>query len=365
MSNGHIFISYRRDDSAGYARAIYDHFVQHFSKERVFMDVDAIEPGHPFDEAIERAVGQCEVLLAMIGRRWLDQQASTSPRINDPKDYVRLEIAAALSRNIRVVPVLLDGANMPTEEELPEPLRALAQRNAIEVSNSRFKSDVERLIAAVSKALGEPVARAPMRNPHGRTSTLYWTIGALAAGALSLIIYFQFPSYDRNRPAESVSGEKDESSPPKVVDSQQTVEKPNSDRSLSPKVGTANTDQRAPSSGNKENEPNNQAPDANPIALGTRVQGAIAPNDDWDFFRFRTSSRTPSNTTVILRKLSSAGFWADVSVYDRNERRIRKEWRREDESISLVFESTPNSIYFLSVKSQGKGGPYELEVREE
>jgi hypothetical protein len=112
MSNGHIFISYRRDDSAGYARAIYDQLAQHFSRERIFMDVDAIEPGFPFDEAIERAVGQCEILLAMIGRRWMEQQAGAGPRINDPKDFVRLEIAAALSRNIRVIPVLLDGASM-------------------------------------------------------------------------------------------------------------------------------------------------------------------------------------------------------------------------------------------------------------
>lgn len=155
MSNGQIFISYRRDDSAGYARAIYDRLVQHFSKERVFMDVDAIEPGLPFDEAIIRALDQCEVLLVLIGRRWMDKQAGIGLRINDPKDFVRLEIAAALSRNIRVVPVLLDGAGMPTEEELPEPLRALAKRNALEVGNSRFGSDTESLILAVRKALGE------------------------------------------------------------------------------------------------------------------------------------------------------------------------------------------------------------------
>ena len=72
------------------------------------MDVDAIEPGLPFDEAIEKAVGQCEVLLAVIDRNWLNQPAGAGPRINDPKELVRLEIAAALSRNIRVVPVLLD-----------------------------------------------------------------------------------------------------------------------------------------------------------------------------------------------------------------------------------------------------------------
>src|SRR5512139_2316322 len=126
MSNGQIFISYRRDDSSGYARALYDRLVQHFSKERVFMDVDAIEPGLPFDEAIKRALDQCEVLLVVIGKRWMDKQEGVGLRINDPKDFVRLEIAAGLSRNIRVVPVLLEGASMPTEDELPEPLRDLA-----------------------------------------------------------------------------------------------------------------------------------------------------------------------------------------------------------------------------------------------
>src|SRR4029450_1235844 len=152
--SGHIFISYRRDDSAGYTRAIYDQFVTRFSKDRIFMDVDAIEPGLPFDEVINQAVGRCEILLAMIGKRWMEQQTGVGPRINDPKDFVRIEIAAALSRNIRVIPLLLTGAIMPSEEALPEPLRALARRNAIEVSNSRFNSDVSRLVEAVSKVLG-------------------------------------------------------------------------------------------------------------------------------------------------------------------------------------------------------------------
>ena len=72
MSNGHIFISYRRDDSAGYTRAIYDQLAKRFTKERIFMDVDAIEPGLPFDEVINQAVGRCEILLAMIGKHWMN-----------------------------------------------------------------------------------------------------------------------------------------------------------------------------------------------------------------------------------------------------------------------------------------------------
>ena len=155
MTNGQIFISYRRDDAAGYARALYDRLVQHFSPERVFMDVDAIEPGLAFDEAIQQALERCQVLLVVIGKHWLDAPPGQAPRINDPGDFVRLEIAAALMRDIRVIPVLLDGARMPAEAELPEPLRALARRNALEVSNSRFQADAERLISAVRKAIGE------------------------------------------------------------------------------------------------------------------------------------------------------------------------------------------------------------------
>jgi hypothetical protein len=190
-NNGRIFISYRRNDTAGYARAICDQLVKRFSKERVFMDVDAIEPGLPFDEAISQAVGGCEIFLAMIGKHWMEQQPGISPRINDAKDFVRLEIAAALSRNIRVIPVLFDGASMPTEQDLPEPLRALARRNAIEISNSRFNSDVERLIEAVRRALGESDTGGSTQDPRARQSIIYWLIGGLAVAVLScLIVYF-------------------------------------------------------------------------------------------------------------------------------------------------------------------------------
>jgi hypothetical protein len=178
MTNDQIFISYRRDDSAGYVRALYDRLVQHFAKERVFMDVDEIDPGLPFDEAIKHALDQCKVQLVIIGRRWMDKKASKEPRINDPKDFVRIEIAAALSRKIYVIPVLVDGASMPGEEELPERLRSLAKRNAIEISNSRFDSDTETLIAAVRKALDETDRRAtPRRNYAGANlSCIGWQV---------------------------------------------------------------------------------------------------------------------------------------------------------------------------------------------
>jgi prepilin-type processing-associated H-X9-DG protein len=194
MGDGHIFISYRREDSAGYTRAIFDQLTKRFAKSQVFMDVDTIEPGLPFDEVINQAVARCDVLLVMVGARWMEPRAGTGPRLNDPKDFVRLEIAAALSRNIRVIPVLLDGATMPTEDALPEPLRPFARRNAIEVGNSRFDSDVERLIDVVGKAIGETV-RPYGRDVHrSRRVTLYWLFGGgLVAVALVPIVRWWLP----------------------------------------------------------------------------------------------------------------------------------------------------------------------------
>ena len=184
MSTGQIFISYRREDSGGYTRAIYDQLVQRFSKERVFMDVDAIEPGLAFDEVIDQAVGHCEVLLVMTGKRWMEPEGTAGSRLNDPKDFVRVEIVAALSRNIRVIPILLDGAIMPSATALPETLRALTKRNAIDISNSRFDTDVERLVAAVGKALGQSDATRLHRLVSGRRSLIYWIFGALGGGAI-------------------------------------------------------------------------------------------------------------------------------------------------------------------------------------
>ena len=193
MSKGQIFISYRRDDAAGYARALYDRLVQHFSSERVFMDVDAIEPGLPFDEVIQQALSRCEVLLVVIGRRWLDPQPGLGSRLENPEDFVRLEIAAALARDIRVIPVLLDGATMPTPADLPDPLQALTRRNAIEVSNSRFRADSERLIAIVRKVLGESDGPGPLAPARKGTYLRYGLSGGVAVGVLMAMVYFWGP----------------------------------------------------------------------------------------------------------------------------------------------------------------------------
>jgi hypothetical protein len=161
-----IFISYRRDESAGYAGRIADGFAEHFGEDRVFRDIDSIEPGLDFAEAIERAVGSSEVLLAVIGRNWSTAtDAAGQKRLENPDDYVRVEIAAALQRNIRVIPVLVQGASMPSADELPDDLAPLARRNAFELHDASWRGEVERLITTLDRVLGRrPVEARPARD---------------------------------------------------------------------------------------------------------------------------------------------------------------------------------------------------------
>ena len=115
-----IFISYRREDTAPYAGRLYDMLIDRFGDPNVFMDVDSIEPGLDFAEAVRNAVGSCKVLLVLIGGEWLNATNSKGQRrIDDPTDFVYLEIEAALERDIRVIPLLVAGARMMSEEELP------------------------------------------------------------------------------------------------------------------------------------------------------------------------------------------------------------------------------------------------------
>jgi hypothetical protein len=151
-----IFISYRRGDSAGYTGRLFDHLRQRFP-ERVFMDLDTIQPGSDFVEMIEQAVGCCQVLIVMIGPEWLNlTDAAGRRRLDDPKDFVRLEIATALDRDFRdilIIPVLVEGADMPRPEDLPADLAKLTRLNAIELSDVRWTFDVDRLIQVIEKFL--------------------------------------------------------------------------------------------------------------------------------------------------------------------------------------------------------------------
>jgi TonB family protein len=150
-----IFVSYRRSDSQGEAGRLFDDLVKNFGEDTVFMDVAAIEAGRDFRKAIEEGVTKCGVLLVVIGLEWVEaKDEHGARRLNDPADFVRIETASALKRDIPVIPVLVRGAKMPTAEQLPEELKELAFRNCIELTHARWKSDIQLLVEALHRLLG-------------------------------------------------------------------------------------------------------------------------------------------------------------------------------------------------------------------
>lgn len=150
-----IFISYRRDETAGYAGRLADRLNEHFGEHEVFWDIDSIEPGLDFVEAIQRTVDSSEVLIVVIGRNWTTTtDVAGRQRLQNPNDYVRMEIAAALRRNIRVIPVLVQGASMPTADELPDELAPLTRRNAFELHDASWRDDVRRLVNSLERVVG-------------------------------------------------------------------------------------------------------------------------------------------------------------------------------------------------------------------
>lgn len=166
--NGNIFINYRRDDSSGSVGRLYDRLVTRFPENQIFIDIDNLAPGVDFVDAIERSLGSCEVLIAVIGRHWLGaSDGEGNRRLENPDDFVRLEIGNALKRDIRIIPVLVDGASMPHSRDLPDDLKALARRNAIEVSYTRFRADSERLIIAIERIF-ETIREAEQREKESR-----------------------------------------------------------------------------------------------------------------------------------------------------------------------------------------------------
>ena len=206
-----IFISYRRDDSEGEAGRLFDDLTREFGSNSVFMDVAGIRPGVDFVQAIEQNVADCGVLLAIIGPTWASiANASGQRRLDDPNDFVVLEIASALKREVPVIPVLVHGAKMPSQDQLPESLKSFSHRNSVELSHARWPSDVQLLIEALnsyvapSKAtVQEPVhATVPVQlpPPHQpattappavKKSSLPWIagIGALVVIVAAIAIY--------------------------------------------------------------------------------------------------------------------------------------------------------------------------------
>jgi hypothetical protein len=212
-----IFISYRREDAEGQAGRLFDDLSAHFGRDAVFMDVAGIKKGLDFRRIIDEHVASCGVLLVLIGKRWLSATDSKGKRrLDDANDFVRLETAAALSRDIPVVPVLVQDAVMPTEQDLPDVLKELAFRNGTELTHARWDSDVKLLIedlrpyletSATTAALAtqptrdqSPVATARGTPPASRRTTnrSLWAAGG-AVVVVGGVAIFGYPLW-QDRP---------------------------------------------------------------------------------------------------------------------------------------------------------------------
>jgi hypothetical protein len=177
--HGRIFISYRRDDAPFAAGRLKDRLEERFPGASIFMDVEAIEPGADFPTSIDEAVGSCDVLLALIGPRWLTLISRDEPghrQIGDQDDFVALEIATALNRNIPVIPILIDGASMPRQGDLPRRLVGLARRNAVRLDHETFRTDIERILSAIDRVFeaapqaGSASRSIPTTQPNASSS---------------------------------------------------------------------------------------------------------------------------------------------------------------------------------------------------
>ena len=147
-----IFINYRVHDTAGETGRLVDRLKERFSADQIFMDIDKIEPGVDFTKAISKSLESCDVMLAVIGPNWLgkDPTKDTS-RIKNPNDWVKTEISTALARDIRVIPVLVDGGQLPDADDLPPDLQSLLLRQSFEISNKRWDYDTQQLIDVLIK----------------------------------------------------------------------------------------------------------------------------------------------------------------------------------------------------------------------
>jgi hypothetical protein len=323
------FISYRRASAAGEARALFNDLVAQLGKRSVFMDVDSIALGRDFRSALEETLARCDLMLVLIDRNWLDAKDERGQaRLENPSDYVRLEIETALRRNIIVTPVLVQGAHVPAPEQLPPEIRDLAYRYGFVLDHGQWESDVHELVRRLgltSSKRGRGVFLDWISNK--RRISLAITLVVLLTGLMSIFILGPAlrPQPDHNR---------------------QGYEHPDEKSGLEPNLSIAT---------------------AKSITEGKTVSGSLVPGQDRHFFQFQASS---TKTRVILRKR----FQGAVDVYDHNENLVARETEGvalvgpgQDLPITLSFESHPGELYYIAVTALGSktSSDYELTVRKE
>jgi hypothetical protein len=222
-----IFISYRRSDSAGHTGRLADDLGKQLDGQALFRDIEAIEAGVDFVHALEKAVEACTVMLVIIGPTWASATTSDGQRrLHQPGDFVRMEIEAALARDIRVIPVLVGDAQMPGPVDLPESMAGLLRRNAYSISDRRWQYDISQLLeilvkipgvaALKSAATSAPAARAPDTPPPPPPAPVSapastpakggmpgWMKGALATFGIFVLIGLAFEKWAPDEPVDT------------------------------------------------------------------------------------------------------------------------------------------------------------------
>lgn len=235
-----VFVSYRRDDSAGHAGRLFDDLVDVYGRERLFRDIDSIRPGDDFTQVLERQLTACRVLLAVIGPRWLEAAEAGRPRLHDPDDYVRMELAAALGReDVRVLPVYVHDAEAPAPETLPEEVRPLAFRQGIELRDSRWNDDVQHLV----EIIGRPGGMRRML-----TRPVAWAAAAAAVLAVALAAWQLLPEGSDSTPSVAAPSPAAERSPNPATSAAAAVGAPPAPPASAPAGEASPTPSAAPES---------------------------------------------------------------------------------------------------------------------
>ena len=182
-----IFVCYRRADSRGDAGRLADSLEERFSECQVFRDVESLVPGDDYTHAIKSTIAGCAVLLAVIGPRWLTLRGDDGARrLDAPDDFIRLEIASAFAHGIKVIPVLVGGAQMPARDDLPQGLEPLALQQAIEISDTRWDHDIQRLVSVLETLPGlQPALWQRLRPRAGALTATLATFGVLIASTMA------------------------------------------------------------------------------------------------------------------------------------------------------------------------------------
>ena len=204
-----VFISYRREDSSGYAGRLFDILSVHFGKENIYMDLDTIRGGDNFVTVIEERVSQCDALLAVIGERWLTITGENgSRRLDIVQDFVRLEIAKALERGVRVIPVLVGGATMPHQQDLPDDLRSLHVHQAMDLRDAHFHADAEQLMDVLKQTVPSITSR-PRRVKSKQLALAVSSFLAVVVIVGGILVFWQIKPAAHSNPdsaAQKLSG---------------------------------------------------------------------------------------------------------------------------------------------------------------